>query len=78
MSDNKRFKYEENVALASQVFEQSLEGIMITDKDNNIIMVNNAFEKMTGFLLEEIKGKKANILKSGINNDKFYANLWRR
>jgi len=78
MISSRKFKYEENIELASQVFEQSLEGIMITDKDNNIIMVNNAFEKMTGFLLDDIKGKKANILKSGINNDKFYENMWKR
>ena len=78
MISSRKFKYEENIELASQVFEQSLEGIMITDKDNNIIMVNNAFEKMTGFLLDDIKGKKANILKSGINNTKFYENMWKR
>lgn len=73
-----KFKYEENMALASQVFEQSLEGIMITDKENKIIMVNSAFEKMTGYSITQIKGLEANILKSDINDSKFYYKMWQR
>ncbi|MGB5867276.1 MAG: EAL domain-containing protein, partial [Arcobacteraceae bacterium] len=78
MNSLKKFKYEENIQLASQVFEQSLEGIMITDENNHIVMVNSAFENMTGFAFYDVKGLRANILKSGINNDKFYANMWER
>jgi len=64
--------------ITSQVFEKSLEGVMITDCDNKIVLVNQAFEDMTGFLLRDIRGLEANILKSGINDNKFYYKMWQR
>jgi diguanylate cyclase (GGDEF)-like protein/PAS domain S-box-containing protein len=78
MENTQKFKYDDNIELASQVFEQSLEGVMITDSNNEIIMVNNAFEQMTGFSRDEVKGLEANILKSGINKKKFYFNMWQK
>ena len=65
-------------AITSQVFEKSLEGVMITDCDNKIVLVNQAFEDMTGFLLKDIRGLGANILKSGINDNNFYFKMWQR
>jgi len=35
-----------------------------------------AFERITGYLLQEVKGLNMNILKSGIQEEFFYTNMW--
>lgn len=65
-----------NLKLMAKVFENSLEGIVITDKDANIINVNPAFTRITGYTLEEIKGKNPRILKSDMHDAAFYKNIW--
>lgn len=49
---------------ASTVLDHSLEGIMITDRDLNIIRVNKAFEEITGYKSREVLGKPLSVLKS--------------
>lgn len=61
---------------AAQVFEHSIEGILICDQDNTIIRVNPAFSKITGYGEHEIIGKKPNILNSGKHEKKFFAAMW--
>jgi len=77
MYSQKKYSKEYN-DITSQVFEKSLEGVMITDCDNKIVLVNQAFEEMTGFSLKDIRGLEANILKSGINDNNFYHKMWQR
>src|SRR5690606_2660227 len=43
------------------------ECVIITDMQNNILYVNDAFEKMYGYSKNEIKGLNINILRGGIN-----------
>ncbi len=57
-------------------FENSNEGIMIADKKLNIISVNKAFSKITGYRKDEVIGKKTSILKSGIHEKDFYEDMW--
>lgn len=61
---------------AAQVFEHSIEGILICDRHNNIIRINPAFSKITGYSEKDIIGKKPNILKSGKHDDAFFAEMW--
>ena len=42
--------------------QQTNEIVVITDKDQRIIWVNEGFEKLTEYTLEEVKGKKPSIL----------------
>jgi len=65
-----------NLKLMAKVFENSLEGIVITDKDANIINVNPAFTRITGYTLEDVKGKNPRILKSDMHDAIFYKNIW--
>ena len=51
-------------------------GIAITNIDGIVEWVNPAFTKLTGYELEEIVGKRTDILKSGIHDVSFYKNLW--
>ena len=62
--------------LAESVYSHSRDGIIITDKVNNIISCNAAFLVMSGYSRDEIYGKKPSIFKSGAHNDEFYSTLW--
>lgn len=51
-------------------------GMIITNKEKKILQVNSAFTKLTGFTLEDVKGKTPSILKSGLQNKEFYENMY--
>lgn len=61
---------------AAQVFEHSIEGILICDRQNNIIRINPAFSKITGYSEQDIIGKKPSILKSGQHDESFFSEMW--
>ncbi len=50
--------------------------IVITDKEGDILYVNQAFTKITGFSYEEAIGENPRILKSGKHDKLFYEKLW--
>jgi diguanylate cyclase (GGDEF)-like protein/PAS domain S-box-containing protein len=60
---------------AATVFNNSNEGIMVTDVDWNIIAVNRAFTWMTGHAEAGLLGKKADILKSDRHDQAFFENI---
>lgn len=68
---------ERKLELAAHVFENSAEGVMITDRDNNILMVNRRFSEITGYTAEEVTGNTPSILNSGQQDKAFYNNMWR-
>jgi diguanylate cyclase (GGDEF)-like protein/PAS domain S-box-containing protein len=65
------------VRLAASVFENSPEGIVITDTDGRILRVNRAFAEITGYSAEEIVGRNPRLLGSGRHGPEFYAAMWR-
>lgn len=69
-------KIEKKLKLSDIVFENTTEGIIITNEKSEIISVNNAFTNITGYGYDEIKGKNPKILKSGKHDTEFYINLW--
>jgi len=69
-------KNELELALSAKVFDSSIEGIVITDKDGKILRVNPAFSIITGYEENEVLGKTPAILKSGQHDKSFYANMW--
>jgi diguanylate cyclase (GGDEF)-like protein/PAS domain S-box-containing protein len=66
----------EDLRLAAKVFENSVEGTVITDSEATILRVNKAFMDTTGYAQEEVVGKKPNILQSGRHDEGFYRHLW--
>lgn len=68
---------ERKLELASHVFENSAEGVMITDSNNRILMVNRRFSEITGYSAEEVTGHTPNMLNSGQQDQAFYSNMWR-
>ncbi|AVG16022.1 EAL domain-containing protein [Chromobacterium vaccinii] len=67
---------EERVQLAAKVFENTVEGIMITDADRRIRSVNRAFTEITGYTQHEVLGQKTSILSSGRHDEPFYEQMW--
>lgn len=70
-------KFESLQLLSSNIFENSIEGIVITDPLGNIESVNPAFTKITGYSEDEAIGKNPRILKSHRHNKGFYSEMWR-
>jgi NNP family nitrate/nitrite transporter-like MFS transporter len=68
--------YHGKLALTSEVFNSTGQGILVTDIAGNIKSVNPAFTKLTGFTEQEVLGKKPNVLKSGKQEKAFYQDLW--
>ena len=65
---------ENELRIAADSFN-SQEAIFITDMDEKIIRVNDAFTRITGYSREEVIGKNPRILKSGRHNGAFYKNM---
>ena len=45
-------------ALASTVFDESGQGIIVSNPEGRILMANNAFTQLTGYRISEIKGQQ--------------------
>ncbi len=67
---------EDRLHLTAKVFENTLEGITITDVSGYVIEANAAFGKITGYSREEIVGKNLRILQSGLQSTSFYETMW--
>jgi diguanylate cyclase (GGDEF)-like protein/PAS domain S-box-containing protein len=63
--------------ISADVFENALEGILVTDRDARIIKVNPAFTRTTGYPAEEAIGRTPRMLQSGIQDRAFYERFWR-
>ncbi len=62
--------------IADLVLSRSNHGVTITDPEMKIEWINPAFEKLSGYTLEEVAGKTPAILKSGRHGKDFYAAMW--
>ncbi len=68
---------EARINLTAKVFENTQEGITITDLSGHVIEANAAFSKMTGYSRGEIIGKSLRILQSGRHTTLFYESMWK-
>jgi len=71
-ADIRRRDLERGLRQAATVFENTLDGVMITGVDGNIMAVNKAFTSITGFALEEMLGKNSRLLRSDRHGRGFY------
>lgn len=62
--------------LAANVFEQSSEGIIITDANHLIVEVNQAMIHITGFNRNDLIGQSPNILHNSKSATDFYLKMW--
>ncbi|MEJ2643565.1 MAG: EAL domain-containing protein [Gammaproteobacteria bacterium] len=66
---------EAELRVAAAAFEVE-NGIMITDHKLAIERVNQAFTRITGYALEDVKGKTPKLLHSGRHTKSFYQRMW--
>ena len=67
-------------SLESQLALAALNGmsaIVITDKNNRIIKVNEEFTRLSGWAESEVLGQPPSIFQSGSHNKSFYATMWK-
>jgi diguanylate cyclase (GGDEF)-like protein/PAS domain S-box-containing protein len=71
-----RSRTDEELQLASLVYQTSSEAMTVTDANGNIVAINPAFTALTGYTQEEVIGKNPSILKSGRHDQEFYQTMW--
>ncbi len=74
---SERNKSATRLRVADKVLESTSEGVMVTEKSGTILWVNNAFCKISGYGRDEVIGKNASLLKSGMQNADFYKQMWK-
>ncbi len=50
--------------------------IVMTDAQGTILWANPAFERLTGYHPDEVRGQNPRVLKSGAHDDGFYRGMW--
>lgn len=75
ITDRKLVEAHDSLLVAA--LEAVSHGVVITDTDARIEWVNPAFEALTGYTREESIGfRPTELVKSGLQDDEFYRNLW--
>ncbi|HHH38838.1 MAG TPA: PAS domain-containing sensor histidine kinase [Sedimenticola sp.] len=69
-------RVEEELRKLSQAIEQSPSIVLITDREGRIEYVNPKFVEVTGYTLNEVRGRNPRFLKSGETTADEYASLW--
>ena len=67
---------EEKLKLSAVVFENTSEGVIITDVDKCILAVNKAFTAITGYEASEVIGKTPPILYASKQNKTSHTDIW--
>ena len=62
--------------LANAFFNNTTEGILITDKNQTILKINHGFSTISGYSEESVIGKKPSILKSNRHDASFYKQIF--
>ncbi len=63
---------------AASVFEHASEAIMITNARGQIVDVNAAFSRITGYTRDEVLGQNPRMLSSGRHDGLFYQAMWQQ
>jgi diguanylate cyclase (GGDEF)-like protein/PAS domain S-box-containing protein len=66
----------DQLRLSATVFENTADGVVITDRNRNIIAVNTSFQRITGYSEQEVIGNTPTLLNSGRQDPAFYAKMW--
>ena len=69
-------KRTKDIEIFAKIFNNSSEGMVVTDADEKIINVNKAFTKITGYSKDEALEGTPRILQSKKHNKEFYKKMW--
>lgn len=73
---SEQLENERRMNLWASVIQQSREGIMICNAEQKIVLVNKAFEEITGYSQNDAVGQSPRILQSGRQDRSFYERMW--
>lgn len=76
MDITERKRTEKQLRMSRMVFNNTIEGIAVTDLNGNIQWINPAFSTITGYGTEEVIGQNPRILKSNHHSQEFYEKMW--
>ena len=71
-----RKQIETEQQLAAIVFTGISDGICVTNPTGHILLINDAFKRVTGYSAEEAIGRTPALLKSGKHGEAFYRTMW--
>ena len=69
---------ETELKLAASVYQNTAEGIMVTDSRGVILSVNPAFTQITGYPAHEAVGQTPRLLRSDRHDHAFHASVWQQ
>ena len=72
----RRKKNELEILKLTNAIKQSPVSIVITNVNGNIEYVNPKFIEITGYSFKEVVNKNPRVIKSGLQKDEFYKELW--
>ncbi|MEO5340239.1 MAG: EAL domain-containing protein [Magnetococcus sp. MYC-9] len=72
----KDLEVERQLHLASRVFDNTSEGIVVTDPEARVQSVNPAFVRITGYSEGDVLGHSVNLIRSDRHDTTFYQKLW--
>lgn len=75
-SDINEWPRELRLKIADSLFDNSSEGICVTDASERIVAVNPTFCQLTGYSNSELLGKTPRVFSSGLQNAEFFEAMW--
>ncbi|KUJ72377.1 diguanylate cyclase [Thiomicrospira sp. WB1] len=76
MEVNERLEDQEQAFFLAEAINQTADAALITDLKGQIMYANHAFTRLTGYSLDEIKGRNTRMFKSGKMPESFYRDMW--
>ncbi|MBS1209995.1 MAG: diguanylate cyclase/phosphodiesterase with sensor(s) [Proteobacteria bacterium] len=73
---SERKRAEAALRQAAAVFENTQEGVFVTDAARAIVMVNEAFCRLTGYSAEEVRGRDPAFLCAEVCDEAFQTGIW--
>ena len=68
---------EKRIKVFATAAQNAADGMVITNNENKIIEVNQAFKNIYGYKEEDVLGHNPSILASNKHNKEFYAKMWK-
>ncbi len=68
--------HQQQLRIQTAALEATANAVLISDRQGIIRWVNPAFTRLTGWSAGEAVGRTPRLLKSGVQSDAFYQNMW--
>ncbi|MDP1524381.1 MAG: diguanylate cyclase [Rhodocyclaceae bacterium] len=66
----------EGLEVAYLVYSSTSEAMMVTDANDRIVAINNAFTELTGYGPQDVIGGNPRLLNSGRHDPEFFRSMW--